>query len=104
MHSTLNRAVMTKELAEKHDLSHNEARDVFQTVLDTIARHLREGGAVTFHGFGTLAVKQRDGHVYTDPATGNRRKTRPRHFVRFTVSKKLQDSVREAQGDVEYAE
>lgn len=104
MYSTLNRAVMTKALAEQHDLSQSQARDVLQTVLDTIGDHLREGGTVTFHGFGTLAVKQRDGHVYTDPVTGDRHKTCPRHFVRFTVSKKLQDSVREALGDAEYTE
>lgn len=95
---------MTKALAEQHDISQRHARELLQTVFDTIANHLRDGGTVTFHGFGTLAVKQRDGHVYTDPVSGKRRETRPRHFVRFNVSKKLQDSVREALGDAEYTE
>lgn len=100
MSSTLNRAVMTRVIAETHGLSHAEAREILDTMFDSISAHLCEGGSVSFHGFGTLVVKPRDGHVYVDPVTGQRKVAPPRHFVRFSVSRKLQSAVREAQGEV----
>jgi nucleoid DNA-binding protein len=90
---------MTRMLAAKHGITQNDARDILDTVLDSMAGTLCDGGSVSFHGLGTFSVKKRDGHVYADPSTGERRRTPPRHFVRFSVSRKLQGAVRDSQGD-----
>jgi nucleoid DNA-binding protein len=95
MKSTLNRRSVARAIASKQGMSINAAEDVIDALIEELSRHLCSGGRVSFRGLGAFSVYDRKtDKSYIDIATGEKKTAPPRSYIKFTVSKKLQDRVR----------
>ncbi len=66
----MNKAELIDTVAVGADLSKAAAARSVDTLLDTIAKCLKEGDTVTLVGFGTFAVRQRAARTGRNPRTG----------------------------------
>jgi len=100
MKSTLNRRSAAKNIAAKQGLSINAAEDVIDAFIEELSQHLCSGGRVSFRGLGAFSVYDRKTEkTYVDIATGEKKAAPPRSYVKFTVSRKLQQRVRRHRDD-----
>ena len=95
MKSTLNRRSAARIIAAKQGITINAAEDVIDAFIEELSQHLCDGGRVSFRGLGSFTVYDRKTEkTYIDISTGEKKAAPPRSYVKFTVSRKLQDRVR----------
>jgi DNA-binding protein HU-beta len=66
----MNKAELTKAVAEKSGLTQAQAAGVVDTVFETIAASLRKGEQVSLAGFGSFVAKTRAAREGRNPSTG----------------------------------
>ena len=69
------------------------AADAFDTVFDTIARHLRRGDRVQVPGFGSFSVSKRAARKGRNPATGAAITIKASKNARFKAGKELKEAL-----------
>jgi DNA-binding protein HU-beta len=89
----MNKAELIKSLAKKFELSKIKADEVIKHILGSIADTLSKNKSAAFIGFGTFCVKKRAARKGRNPSTGEAIKIAARKVVKFSVGKKLKDTV-----------
>ena len=74
-------------------LTKKQAAEAFDTVFDTIAKHLKTDERVQIPGFGSFATSKRAARKGRNPATGATITIKASKNVRFKNGKELKDSL-----------
>ena len=80
-------------IAEKADLTKDQANRVLNAVLEEITGALNRKDSVTLVGFGTFAVKERAARTGRNPQTGKPIKIAAAKIPGFKAGKALKDAV-----------
>jgi DNA-binding protein HU-alpha len=80
-------------IAEKADLTKEQANRVLNAVLDEITSALHKKDSVTLVGFGTFLQRHRGARTGKNPQTGEPVKIKASNTVAFKPGKFLKDSV-----------
>ncbi|WP_110969791.1 HU family DNA-binding protein [Pseudomonas huaxiensis] len=80
-------------IAEKADLTKEQANRVLNAVLEQITVALHKGDGVTLVGFGTFEKRHRGARTGKNPQTGEPVKIKASNTVAFKPGKFLKDSV-----------
>lgn len=87
-------------VAADADLPRKRARQVINTIFDTMTNALAEGKRIEMRGFGTFAVRVYDGYTGRNPRTSVPVEVDPKRSVHFKVGKELRERINGAE-DVE---
>lgn len=79
----MNTAQLVEHVAKRNRLSKAKAKDVVESVLDTIQSKVAKGGKVSLSGFGTFEKGVRRARRGRNPATGEEIKIPRSRFARF---------------------
>lgn len=80
-------------VAEKADLSKEQASRVLNAVLDEITNALNRQDSVTLVGFGTFLQRHRGARMGKNPQTGEPVKIRASNTVSFKPGKALREAI-----------
>ena len=80
-------------IAEKTELSRDQASRVLNAMLDEITNALNRKDSVTLVGFGTFLPRHRGARMGKNPQTGEPVKIRASNTVSFKPGKALRDAV-----------
>jgi integration host factor subunit alpha len=70
-------------------ISHKEAREIVDLILELMMSSLVKGQNVKMSGFGSLNVIRRRGRAGRNPQTGRRIMLKPSYYVTFRPSKEV---------------
>lgn len=87
----MNKTDLAKLLAEKAQLSKNDAEKAVTTLWDTIRDALISGERVEIRGFGAFSVKHFDARDGRNPKTGETITIKARSLPRFKPGKDLRE-------------
>ena len=88
----MNKSDLVKKVADKTELSHKEASNAVNAVLDAVKDALGGGEKVTLVGFGTFGVKQRQARKGKHPRTGKSITIPAKAVPYFASGKELRDA------------
>lgn len=93
--STINKAELINQLAEKVNLSKKQAEDVVETFVNIVTETLKAGGEVTIAGFGAFMAKTRAARVGVNPQSPTQKIQIPAVTVpKFKAGKGLKDALK----------
>lgn len=82
------KADLTRIVYETHGgMSYREAKDVVESIIDSMKDRLGTGENVKLTGFGTFNVIDRKGRLGRNPQTGERMQLGPSKYVTFRPSR-----------------
>ncbi len=87
----MNKSELIKALADKKNLSMEDAALIVNTFFDSIKDALKEGRRVEIRGFGSFKIKEYKGYVGRNPSTGEEVNVRPKKLPFFRVGKELKE-------------
>ena len=76
-------------IAEKHNLSLNDADRLVNNVFDEITEALAAGNRVELRGFGSFSTRQRGARIGRNPKTGKAVSVEPKTVPFFKAGKDL---------------
>lgn len=86
----MTKADLVRIVYEAHGgISHGEAKNVVETIFNTVKTRLVSGENVKLSGFGSLKVIQRKGRLGRNPQTGDRMVLNSSRYVTFKPSRVL---------------
>ncbi len=85
---------LIESLAQKANISKNQAGEYLNTILDDVGKSLKKGKDVTLTGFGTFSVAKRKARQGVNPKTGEKIKIAAAKVPKFKAGKKLKDLVK----------
>ena len=85
---------LVEKLAQKTEVSKNEARKSLNAILDEISGSLKKGKDVTLTGFGTFSVAKRKARQGINPRTQEKIKIAASKVPKFKAGKALKDLVK----------
>lgn len=74
-------------------LTKKQAAEAFETVLDTITSHLKNGDRVQLPGFGSFSVTHRAARMGRNPKTGDAIQIKASNAARFKMGKDLKEAL-----------
>ena len=89
----MNKADLTKLIADQADISNASAARALDAALDAITAALRGGDQVALLGFGTFTVKSRAERQGRNPQTGATMKIAASRVAGFKPGKSLRDAL-----------
>lgn len=89
----MNKAEMIDQISESVGLSKTDAKKALDAMLCCIKDCLADGGSVSFTGFGTFSVSQREARTGINPITKKPMKIAAKKVVKFKAGKDLKDCV-----------
>lgn len=89
----MNKAELTKALAEKTDKSQKEAKAFLEAFTETITETLKSGDKITLVGFGTFDVQQVPARTGRNPQTGAVLQIKAKKKPRFKAGAELSGAV-----------
>lgn len=90
----MNKSDLIDVMAEKAGISKKAAGDALDAALESIAKSLAKGDAVTLVGFGTFAVKKRKARTGINPKTKEKIKIAAKKVPVFKPGSSLKDKVK----------
>ena len=87
----MNKSQLIKTLAERQDISLDEAAVIVNTFFDSIKDSLKRGDRVEIRGFGSFKIKQYEGYQGRNPSTGEMVQVKPKRLPFFRVGKDLKE-------------
>ena len=90
--SLMNKSELISRIAAAKGISEKHARDIVNTVFDTIIDVLQEEERINIRGFGAFEVREHKEKIGRNPHTGERILLAPRSTVVFSVSRTLRKS------------
>ncbi len=87
----MNKSELIRTLAERKDLSWDEASLIVNIFFDSIKEALKEGRRVEIRGFGSFKVKEYKGYKGRNPSTGEEVDVKPKKLPFFRVGKELKE-------------
>ncbi|HHG5661220.1 TPA: HU family DNA-binding protein [Pseudomonas aeruginosa] len=91
--ATMRKPELAAAIAEKADLTKEQANRVLNALLDEITGALNRKDSVTLVGFGTFLQRHRGAHTGKNPQTGQPVKIKASNTVAFKPGKALRDAV-----------
>jgi DNA-binding protein HU-beta len=85
----LNKKELVARIAAEHELTGAYARELVDTVFNTISEAVQNGEEVSIFGFGTFRVAERGARKGRNPATGEAIKIAASKNLRFTTARSL---------------
>lgn len=89
----MNKADLVEHMAADADITKSAAGAALDSLLDNIARSLRDGDRVTLVGFGSFDVSERRARVGRNPRTGETIHIPARRVPKFSAGKGLKDAI-----------
>ena len=89
----MNKTELIAAVAEKAELSKNDAEKAVKAFTDAVAEGLVKGGKVPLVGFGTFEVAERAAREGRNPKTGNAMPIPASKTPKFKAGKALKDEV-----------
>lgn len=80
---------LAERVAQSADLGVGQARNVVETVVETISEELARGGEVALAGFGKFSVSHRAARQGRNPATGQTIQIPASKAARFSAASAL---------------
>lgn len=87
----MNKSELVKALADAHNLTQEEAKDMVNTFFDSIKDALEQGDRVELRGFGSFKIKHYEGYKGRNPKTGEVVDVQPKRLPFFRVGKGLKE-------------
>ena len=88
----MNKAGLAAEIAQLAS-SKKQARELIETVFDSIRKSLKKRDPVALSGFGTFKVKQTKARMGRNPKTGEAIQIPAKRVVKFRVSKDAKQAI-----------
>jgi DNA-binding protein HU-beta len=88
------KAELVDQVADRADLTKQEASRAVDAVLSTVEEVLRRGSEVTVAGFGKFHVSERGARLGVNPRTGERIQIAATRVPRFTAGSGLKSAVK----------
>jgi DNA-binding protein HU-beta len=85
--STVTKKHFANALAEQHNLTKKQGREMLEDLIGMITKHLKKGERVKIAGLGILVVRNRAARVGRHPATGETIHIKASKKVAFRPSK-----------------
>jgi len=89
----MNKSDLVDFIAQKMNLPRKRAESVINTIFDTMAETLVEGGRIEIRGFGSFVSKFYDEYQGRNPRTGETIHVAPKRLPFFKVGKELREMV-----------
>ena len=89
----MNKSGFTKSFAEKLNVDMKKAREIIDTVFDTLTQALLRGERIELRGFGTFVVRKYDSYVGRNPKTGETIRVLSKKLPFFKAGKNLRERV-----------
>lgn len=89
----MNKGELVSAIADKADLTKDQAESALSAVTDSIQQALKDGDSVGLVGFGTFSVNNRPAREGRNPQTGETIQIKAKNVVKFKPGKKLSESV-----------
>lgn len=93
----MNKKALIDQVAEKAEITKKEATLMVETVIDSIAGELAQGGKVSLVGFGTFETVKRNERKCRNLQTGEEMSVPAKMAPKFRASKTLKDKVAELE-------
>ena len=90
---TLTKSDLIEEISERLDLSPPEAKELLETLLETMKSTLASGEDLMLSGFGKFQVNDKAPRKGRNPATGGAMTLDKRRVVTLKCSGKLKDQI-----------
>ena len=85
---------LVEQMAQDAGISKKAANDALNSFIDGVTKTLKKkDGKVTLVGFGTFSKVRRKARTGRNPQTGEEIKIKAHNAVKFSVGKKLKESV-----------
>ncbi len=94
----LTKADLKLEIARSAATSLKEARELMETILDSIVRALRRGERVEVRGFGSFSTHLRRPRQGRNPLTGDRVDVPAKRVLKFRPGRELTDLINGSGG------
>ena len=91
----MTKAELVDQVADRADLTKQEASRAVDAVLSTVEDTLRRGSEVSVAGFGKFHVSQRGARMGVNPRTGERIQIAATRVPRFTAGSGLKSAVKD---------
>jgi nucleoid DNA-binding protein len=92
---SVTRSELVQKISERLQISEIAARQVVDSVLESITSALVEGRKVNIYGFGSFTVKNLKARIGRNVRTGEKINVAPRRKVAFKPSRPLTEQVNE---------
>ncbi len=90
---TMIKSELIQEIALKNDLTRTDSDKLVNTIFNTIARALRNGGRVELRGFGVFSCRTRRERVARNPKTGQKVMVKEKRVPFFKAGKHMSESI-----------
>ncbi|HEV2998460.1 MAG TPA: HU family DNA-binding protein [Solirubrobacteraceae bacterium] len=90
----MTKSELIDQVADRAELSKQEAARAVDAVLSTVEEALRRGSEVTVSGFGKFHVGERSARQGVNPRTGERIQIAASRVPRFTAGSSLKSAVK----------
>ncbi len=87
----MNKSELIKAVADKNDISLEEAVIVVNTFFTTIREELLQGNRVEIRGFGSFKIKEYEGYQGRNPKSGQHVRVKPKKLPFFRPGKELKE-------------
>lgn len=91
----MNKSELVQALADKIDVSNEEASKIVDGFFDSMREALLRGDRIEIRGFGSFKVKHYDGYLGRNPKTGEAVQVKPKKVPFFKAGKGLLDCLNE---------
>jgi integration host factor subunit alpha len=90
---TLTKVTIIEKISEKNNLTHSEAKDTLETLLEIMKSTLSTGEDILIPGFGKFQVNEKASRKGWNPATGETMMLEKRRVVVFRCSGGLRNRI-----------
>ena len=91
----MNKSELIKQLAEKTQISYEEADTMVHTMIDGMKKALCKGGRIEIRGFCNFAVREYDAYTGRNPKTGEPMHVPPKRLPFFKPGKEFKEFLNE---------
>jgi len=84
---------LNRMLAQEEDLSQKKAKEIVNSIFQSMTESLAMNDRVDIRGFGTFKVKEYDGYVGRNPKTGAAVEVEAKRLPNFKVGKVLKERI-----------
>ena len=95
----MTKSEVIEALAAEINIAINEARDIVNTILNSMSDALIGGDGIQLRGFGTFKIKKYQSYIGHNPMTGERTTVKPKKLPVFKPGKNLAQAVNEARNE-----
>ncbi len=93
---TVTKKDLAKSLSDKHDIVQSDAKELVQTLLDTIADEISTGNRLELRDFGVFEPRVRNARKARNPKTNEPVSVGPKVVIGFKAGKKMSERAQNA--------